>query len=154
MDVVFNRTGLTVGQVAGTQRNRVFGFDPYINPAADHRYRILGGSDNKRRRENFADLAAKAKQWVPGSNQFKQPNWRVPGRNLPISNVEPEQHSINSTDLRRGKFLTKPRDTFTEDVMKFEKAKPAPSQYQFNNLDPKTHREKERNYKVQGTYTQ
>ena len=72
---------------------------------------------------------------------------------MPISNLDPEQHTIISGDAKRGKFLKKPRETFTDDIIKYEKSKPAPSQYQFNNLDPKTNREKPMNYKVPGTYT-
>ena len=88
-DVVFNRTGLSIGEVSGTWKNRVFGFEPYINPKEDHRYRIAGTSEVKKPRQNFADLDAKSKSWVPGPNQFKQPNWKV-GSNMPISNIEPE----------------------------------------------------------------
>jgi len=92
-DVVFRNTGLTVGEVSGTKRNKVFGFDPYINPKADHRYRIPGTAECKLKRENFADRAAKDKSWVPSPNQFKQPSWKIgpPGT---ISNIEPEKHTI------------------------------------------------------------
>lgn len=71
---------------------------------------------------------------------------------MPISNLD--EHILQSGMLRRGKFLKKPRDTFTADVMKYEKSKPAPSQYQFMNLDPKTHREKSQNLKITGCYSQ
>ena len=61
-DVVFARTGLSVGEVAGTQRPRVFGFEPYIPPKGDGcRYRIPGTADTKKPRQNFAELAAKKK---------------------------------------------------------------------------------------------
>ena len=71
-DVVFARTGLSVGEVAGTQRPRVFGIEPYIPPKGDGcRYRIPGTADTKKPRQNFAELAAKRKQWVPAPNQFK-----------------------------------------------------------------------------------
>ena len=34
---------------------------------------------------------------------------------------------------RRGKFLKKPRETFTEEVFRTEKQKPAPSKYHKDN---------------------
>ena len=46
---------------------------------------------------------------------------------MPISNLDPEQHTIISGDAKRGKFLKKPRETFTDDIIKYEKSKPAPS---------------------------
>ena len=39
-DLVFRRTGLSVGIVAGTETTSVFGFEPYNVPAEDHKYRI------------------------------------------------------------------------------------------------------------------
>ena len=54
-DVVFRNTGLSVGEVTGTKRNKVFGFEPYINPQADHKYRIPGTAECKLKRENFAE---------------------------------------------------------------------------------------------------
>ena len=51
-DVVFRRTGLSIGEVAGTWRNQVFGFEPYNNPKADFRYRIscIGTAEVKKPR--------------------------------------------------------------------------------------------------------
>ena len=56
--------------------------------------------------------------------------------------------------MRRGVFSNRPRTTFTEEVMKTEKPKPDPRQYQFNNLDKKTQRERPYNYRIRGNYTQ
>ena len=39
-DVVFRRTGLSVGIVAGTTTDVAFGFEPYTIPVEDFRYRI------------------------------------------------------------------------------------------------------------------
>lgn len=97
---MLKRTGLSVGYVAGTERNRVFGVDFYKNPKADTKYRILGSAEYKleaasskkpRIRPAFTDIISKQKQWVPGSNQFKQTNWKF-GAHMPISNVE--DHTI------------------------------------------------------------
>ena len=53
-DIVFRRTGLTVGYVAGTQRDKPFGTDEYRAPFADHAYKIATMGTNKENRKNFA----------------------------------------------------------------------------------------------------
>ena len=53
-DIVFRRTGLTVGYVAGTQRDKPFGTDEYRAPFADHAYKISTMGTNKENRKNFA----------------------------------------------------------------------------------------------------
>ena len=147
-DVVMKRTGLSIGEVAGTQREKVFGVDFYKNPKADHKYRILGSAGVRKKRMAFTDIEANFKKWVPSPNQFKQTNWKY-GSHMPISNLE--THTLQSGEVRRGVFSNRPRTTFTEEVMKAEKIKPAPSHYQWNNLDKKTQRDK--NYRINGSYT-
>ena len=103
---------MSVGFVAGTEKNNPFVFDFYKSPVHDTRYRIsVGNSVNTRKRENFADLEAKRLNFIPGPKYVKQPDWRdnIPGRT--------------------GKFLCRPRKTFTDEVMEYEKKLPAPSKY-------------------------
>lgn len=58
--------------VAGTLKPSPFGFDFYTSPKVDHKYKIsTGNADNKRRRENFADLEAKRLNFVPGPKYVK-----------------------------------------------------------------------------------
>ena len=134
-DVVMKRTGLSIGVVAGTQREKVFGVDYYKNPKADHKYRILGSAGVRKKRLAFTEIESNFKKWVPSPNQFKQTNWKY-GAHMPISNLD--THTLQSGEVRKGVFSNRPRTTFTEEVMKAEKIKPAPSLYQWNNLDKKT----------------
>ena len=67
-DRIFQKTGLTIGEVAGTRKNTVFGVDLYNTPKSDNRYRIPGSAEVKKPRMNFADIEAKSKKWVPPPN--------------------------------------------------------------------------------------
>ena len=67
-DRIFQKTGLTIGEVAGTAKNKVFGIDLYNTPKGDNRYRIPGSAEVKKPRMNFADIEAKSKKWVPPPN--------------------------------------------------------------------------------------
>ena len=49
--------------------------------------------------------------YVPGPKYLKQPEWK------------------DNIKSRQGKFLMKPRKTFTEEIMEYEKKTPAPSKF-------------------------
>lgn len=111
-DATFRRTGLSVGVVAGTQRSMAFGFDNYTSPKIDTKYRIaIGNTTQNSKLKNFADLEAKGKAFIPGPKYVQHSDWR---------------HNIKG---RTGKFLGAARTTFSEEIMNFEKKKPAPSKY-------------------------
>ena len=112
VDKTFAKTGLTVGQLAGTERKNPFGHQFYRSPKADTKYNIsIGHPCNREKRKNFADLEAKVMDYVPGPKYLKQPEWK------------------DNIKSRQGKFLCKPRKTFTEDIMDYEKKLPAPSKF-------------------------
>ena len=112
MDRTFQRTGLSVGVVAGTVKAEPFGYSFYSPPAADTKYRIsVGHASNRDKRKNFADLHAENIKYIPGPKYLKHSDWRENIRG------------------RTGKFLTNARKTFTDSVMEYEKKTPAPSKY-------------------------
>lgn len=102
---------MSVGYVAGTERDKPFGFDLYNAPAADHRYRIETLGKNDEKRKNFAQTQADSLKWVPGPKYVEMPNW--------TQNIKGS----------RGKFLKKARKTFTDDVIDYEKKLPGPNRY-------------------------
>ena len=110
-DIVFRQTGMSVGYVAGTQREKPFGFDLYNAPAADHKYMLHTMCNFKEKRVNFAEKEGRANSWVPGPKYMGCQDWR---KNIP---------------LKTGCFLKKARTTFTEEVFKEKKALPAPNKY-------------------------
>lgn len=112
-EYTFRRTGLSVGVVAGTQRDKPFGHHFYRTPVADSVfYRIsVGNAENKEKRKNFADLEAKRLNYIPGPKYLSHSDWR--------ENIKG----------RTGKFLGAKRKTFTEEVMEYEHKLPAPSKF-------------------------
>ena len=76
-DRTFQKTGLSVGVVAGTTRTDPFGFDFYQSPKIDCKYRIgVGNSTNNEKRKNFADLEAKRLSFIPGPKYGQLQDWR------------------------------------------------------------------------------
>ena len=76
-DVVFRRTGLSVGLVAGTDKDEPFGFDFYRSPKVDVKYKIsTGNADGKDKLRNFADIEAKRLSFIPGPKYISQADWR------------------------------------------------------------------------------
>ena len=60
VDHTFRKTGLSVGVVAGTAKDKPFGHEFYRQPVGDTVfYRVALGNDNKEKRKNFADAEAK-----------------------------------------------------------------------------------------------
>ena len=43
---------------------------------------------------------------------------------MPISNEQ--NHTIQSQEMKKGEFSNRPRTTFTEEIMTYEKKKPSP----------------------------
>ena len=122
-------TGLSVGVVAGTTKDAPFGHSFYRSPTIDTKYRIhLGNSVNNEKNKCFVDIVANKLNFVPGPKYVQQPDWR--------ENIKG----------RAGKFLGAQRKTFTDEVMKFEKTKPAP-----NAFDNKEKLKKA--MKIEGSYT-
>jgi hypothetical protein len=122
-------TGLSVGVVAGTERNTPFGHALYRSPIRDTKYRIaLGNSTNQEKHKSFVEIVANKVNFVPGPKYVQHSDWR--------ENIKG----------RTGKFLGAQRKTFTDEVMKFEKTKPAP-----NAFDNKEKLKKAQ--KVEGSYT-
>lgn len=111
-DVVFKRTGLTVGEVAGVPKDLYFGFEPYTMPVEDLKYRITNPSYSREKRIiEFEKVALKLKKF-PGPNQYsKVDNWE------------------NNFKKPRGCFLKKKRETFTGEIIRKEKPKMAPNKY-------------------------
>lgn len=61
--------------------------------------------------ENFADLEAKRLNFIPGPKYVKHSDWR------------------DNIKGRAGKFLQKPRKTFSDEIMEYERKTPAPSKF-------------------------
>lgn len=75
-DMVFKRTGLSVGVVAGTETNNVFGFEPYHVPVEDLKYRIQNSGMPKLKRViEFEKVALKNKKFPGPDHYLKQRNW-------------------------------------------------------------------------------
>lgn len=111
-DATFRKTGLSVGLVIGTMKPAPFGHNFYKSPKADSKYRIsVGNATLTERRKNFADLEAKNVNHIPGPKYVRHTDWR-----------ENIKGNI-------GKFLKKPRKTFTDEIMEYEKKTPAPSKF-------------------------
>jgi len=83
----------------------------------DKMYRIsVGNAHNNEKLKNFADLEAKRLEPIPGPNKYYKEkardwDWR------------------DNIKGRTGKFLGRPRHTFTHEIMEYEKKKPAPSKF-------------------------
>ena len=71
----------------------------------------VGHPTNQEKRKNFADLEAKLLNFIPGPKYVQHSDWR------------------NNIRGRAGKFLGRARTTFTDEIMDYEKKKPAPSKY-------------------------
>jgi hypothetical protein len=111
-DIVLKGTGMTVGYVAGTQREKPFGFDLYNAPKADHKYEMRTMTNWREARRSQAHDYGRARSWMPApSKHSNQPDWR---KNIP---------------LKTGCFLKKQRETFTAEVLRVEKPKPGPNKY-------------------------
>ena len=122
-------TGLSVGVVAGTAKDAPFGHSFYRSPTRDTKYRIaLGNSINNEKHKSFVEIVANKLNFVPGPKYVQQQDWRENIRG------------------RAGKFLQAQRKTFTDDVMKFEKTKPAPTA--FDNKE-----KLKKAMKIEGSYT-
>ena len=67
---------MTVGYVAGTQRNKPFGIDLYKPPKANHNYRIMSLGKNEEKRKNFAQTIGESFKWVPGPKYMPVQDWR------------------------------------------------------------------------------
>lgn len=75
-DIIFKRTGLSVGVVAGTQTTNVFGFEPYHVPVEDLKYRIQNSGMPKLKRViEFEKVALKNKRFPGPDHYLKQANW-------------------------------------------------------------------------------
>ena len=67
MDRTFQRTGLSVGLVAGTEKNEPFGHTFYRSPIRDTKYRInFGHSVNVEKNKNFTDRMKEKQTVLPG----------------------------------------------------------------------------------------
>ena len=113
---------MSVSLAAGTDKFEPFGIPFYRSPVADEttainekNYKKIGKKLRPRaltKPANFADKEAKRLSFIPGPKYGKMPDWR--------ENVNTQQ------DFK----LMKKRKTFTDDVMEYEKQKPAgPSDY-------------------------
>lgn len=112
IDKTFRTTGLSVGIVAGTQRTDAFGFDHYSSPKVDFRYRIaFGNTVQNTKLKNFTEIHSKNLAHIPGPKYVQHSDWR--------QNIKG----------RTGKFMGAPRTTFTDEIMTYEKKKPAPSKF-------------------------
>ena len=126
-----NNFSVPINVMANTARKDKFGIDFYNNPKEDLFYRIsMGHGTNKEALKNFADIQAKKKQFIPGPKYVQHADWR-------------DNHKFNI-----GRFLKKPRDTFTDDVMKFEKTKPAFGRYEADDKNRKASNQR----KITGNY--
>lgn len=105
---------LPVKTVAGIEAERVFGFDHYEVPAVDHKWNTTGFSSCKYVEKCFTDQKAKAFQWVPPSKYVAHDDWKV---------------LQNKGSDKRGKFGKYKKETFTEEVFKYEKSRPSPHAY-------------------------
>lgn len=122
-------TGLSVGLVAGTEKNEPFGHSFYRSPAADTKYRIsIGNATANEKLKNTFDLGAKKLNFIPGPKYLKHSDWR--------ENIKG----------RTGKFLGNARKTFTDEIMEYEKKTPAPSKFDNKEALKKM-------IKVHGNYT-
>jgi len=120
---------MSVGLVAGTEKNDPFGHSFYRSPIIDAKYRIaFGHSVNNEKNKNFTDRIKTRLAYVPGPKYVQHSDWR------------------NNIKGRTGKFLQKERRTFTDEIMKFERNKPAP-----NTFDTKERLKKLE--KIEGSYT-
>ena len=129
VDRTLAATGLSVGNVAGTEKNQPFGHSFYRSPTRDTKYRIaLGNSVNNEKHKSFVEIVANKLNFVPGPKYVQHSDWR--------ENIKG----------RAGKFLGAQRKTFTDDIMKFEKTKPAPNA--FDNKEKLKKAEK-----IEGSYT-
>lgn len=77
MDRTFQKTGLSVGLVAGTIKNEPFGHTFYRSPIRDNKYRIaFGHSVNVEKNKNFTDRFAGRQTFIPGSKYVQHSDWR------------------------------------------------------------------------------
>lgn len=83
---------------------------------------------NIEKNKNFTDRISNRLNYVPGPRYVQHSDWRENIRG------------------RTGKFLGRPRTTFTDEIMKFEKTKPAPST--FDNKE-----KLKKMQKIPGSYT-
>jgi len=109
---VFPENKLPVHTVAGIHGEKIFGFEPYEVPSVDHKWHTSGFSGNKFVEKCFTDTKAKAFQWVPPAKYVAHDDW-------------------NKTKFpdKRGKFGKYKKETFTEDVFKYEKGRTGPHHY-------------------------
>jgi len=77
LDRTFQATGLSVGLVAGTQKDTPFGHPLYRAPTCDTRYRIeMGNAANKEKNKSYVDRVATRLAWVPGPKYVAHRDWR------------------------------------------------------------------------------
>ena len=66
-DMTFNKTGLSVGLVAGTEKTEIFGNSFYRTPTADTKYRIsTGNATNKEKQMSFVEKESRRLSFIPG----------------------------------------------------------------------------------------
>jgi len=101
-DVVFRRTGLSVGVVTGTDKsNAVFGFEPYIVPVRDNKPHTANGKFALGKRVIEFEADALKNKNMPACNKHnKQRDW------------------LKNFNQNRGVFLKGPKVTFTGETMK------------------------------------
>lgn len=118
---MFRCTDLAISVCAGTAKDAPFGFSDYRTPRGElldpktGRYKQKTSHvTNKEKFKCFTEINSNIFKSNPG-----------PGGKYTIDGGD-----WTSTYAKtKFAFLKKPRDTFTADVMKFEKNKPAPSRY-------------------------
>jgi hypothetical protein len=97
---VHHTTDLTVFQVAGTRKDKPFGFDHYVVPVEDKFEKIKQFGMTKYEPKCFTDKAANDLKWVPGAQYVPHRDW-------------------NKTNFKdKGKFGKYKKITFTEEVLK------------------------------------
>lgn len=100
---------------AGIKEQGPFGFEPYIVPTFGSKARVNSFAPSKSKNVSIFAETAKDFKWVPAAIYVPHSDW-------------------NKTAPKVGKWGTYKKITFTEEVMKREKSKPAPTNYATYNL--------------------
>jgi len=107
---------LAVKDVAGIKDKPAFGFDPYEMPKIGFENRVSGFSPSKGKFVGCYTVEQRVQGWIP-----------TPGAIY----VPPTDWKENFA--RRGKFGKYKRQTFTDEIFKYEAPKPSPQKYETKN---------------------
>ena len=72
---MFHPTDLSVDQLAGIRKDKPFGFDHYVCPSEDHKYRIKNLGMTKNKPKCFTDQRAHDFKWVPAAIYIPHRDW-------------------------------------------------------------------------------